>query len=89
MYIFAWVNVYQYKETMSVGGADTFSHLKGFTEHVFSFFAAKQVDDHLFTVQPPQRSEMSESDKYKHNNIARETAKQCQYLLSNMHAWFK
>lgn len=59
---------------MSVGRADTSSHLKGFTEHVFSFFTAKQVDDHLFTVQPPQRSEMSGSDKYKQNNIVRETA---------------
>lgn len=35
------------------------SHLKCFTEHVFPFFTPKQVDDHLFTVQPPQSSEVS------------------------------
>lgn len=50
-------------------------HLKGFTEHVLSFFTPQQVDDHLFAVQPPQRSEVSGSNEQKHHekNINRFT----------------
>lgn len=34
------------------------SYLKCFAQHVFAFLTPEQVDDHLFTIQPPQSSEV-------------------------------
>lgn len=53
----------------------TAAYLKGFTEHVFSFFTPQQVDDHLFAVQLPQCSEVPGLNKQKphEGNITKHT----------------
>lgn len=46
-----------------LGAENGSSHLKRFAEHVFSFLTPEQVDDHLFTIQPPQCSEVSRKQR--------------------------
>lgn len=47
---------------------NSFPHLKSFAEHVFPFLTPKQVDDHLFAIQPSQCGEVSGQNTIQSHN---------------------